>query len=312
MNELILTVVTISLTSLGNTTAASVAPPVAGEVASLAQLLHDLGSADWQVQRDAAVELGEQDPGNLGAVIRLLKDKNPSARRGACEAITSITRRMPQRTKEDAAKKLAMVRPAIGPVIELLASDPDDWTRTVAAETLTGLSAQACAVSGDELKRVVLRVLLDNDEDVWVRRTVYKLFNARDLPKGDLDKQTVIAIHLNASRFMDIMFRGGSMKALADMGPEAASAVPAMVEYAEDFYRTGKDNRRGTYAIRALGAIGAPAKPGLPILRQLAKDGPQGVAAKFKPGADENIKRDAATAIEQIEVALKDIGQSNQ
>ena len=54
-------------------------------------------------------------------------------------------------------------------------------------------------------------------------------------------------------------------------------------------------------------AIGAPAIDGLPILRQLAAEGQQGVAPKYgTSNSIENVKKEAAQAIELIEAALRE------
>jgi hypothetical protein len=82
MRRIISVSVLVALISICPTVAKPATSATGDETAAVAQLLDDLGSDDWQVQRDAAAELGERGPDNLGVVIPLLKSANAHARRG--------------------------------------------------------------------------------------------------------------------------------------------------------------------------------------------------------------------------------------
>ncbi len=96
MKKLTLLVVAVSLLPFTYALAAGPVPTATAtkEAKPLGQLIEDLGSTDWQVRRDASIELSQTDSETLGAVIPLLTSKNANARCGACEEIREMTRRI--------------------------------------------------------------------------------------------------------------------------------------------------------------------------------------------------------------------------
>jgi HEAT repeat protein len=74
-----------------------------------------------------------------------------------------------------------------------------------------------------------------------------------------------------------------SAQALARLGPQAARAVPALIEHLSE---GSLDSR--LLALYALGEIGPAAKPAIAVLEQLLDDG------------DERVRKNARTALEKI------------
>jgi len=270
----------------------------------LDQLMKDLGSDDWLVRHEAAGQVGLLGEQAAPAVMKALLDGNPHLRRGACEAIMAIRRPSPGKTREQAAAKAATVKPAIKTLVKMLAEDPDFWVRAGAAEALQSFGKDARAEAGPDLARALAKAIIDKKEDLWVRREALSALGASGA-EADLDVPTRVQIYTEAAQFMDIMFRGGSLKKLGELGEAAAPAVPVLMEFVEKYCTNGADARAGIYSAMALGEIGVPAEPALPLLRKLAKDGPQGLVVEYKAGgAGDMGKKEAAEAVAKIEAAL--------
>jgi len=275
----------------------------------LKQLMKDLGSDNWLVRQGATEQLGVLGKPALAKVIAALSSDNAHLRRGACDAIIAIRKTPRGMSREQANARAAEINPAtepaIKPLVKLLADDKDAWVRAGAAEALKFFGKDAREAAGKDLAKALANAIICRDEDLWVRREAMNALRPTGA-EADLDPATMVKIYTEASLFTDIMFRGGPLKKLGEFGPDASPAVPVLIRFVEKFYTTGKDSRAGIYAARALGAIGATARPALPILRKLAADGPQGLVVEYKSGASlEMGKADAAEAIAKIEAAMK-------
>lgn len=278
----------------------------------LKELMKDLGSENWQVRRAASEQIGPLGERAVPAVVQALSSDNAHLRRGACDAILQLRRGPRGMSRQNAAARAAATNPAIKPLVKLLAEDEDAWVRAGAAEALKSFGKAAREAAGADLAQALARAIIRRDEDLWVRREAMGALRATGA-EADLDVPTRVRIHTEASLFTDIMFRGGPLKSLGELGEAAGPAVPVLIHFVEKFYATGKDSRAGICAARALGEIGAPAEPALPILRKLAKDGPQGLVVKYKSGASLDMgKTDAAEAIAKIEAAMNKSEKPNK
>lgn len=269
------------------------------------QLMKDLGSDSWRVRLDAGMEIGLIGADAAPAVIEALSDKNRHLRRGACDALIAIRKSTPGDTREQTAEKAAPTKPAIKTLLKMMTEDPDPWVQTGAAEALRSFGKEARTELGADLAKTLAKVLISKDSDLWLRREALNTLRSSGA-EADMDIKAKVRIYTEAAQFMDIMFRGGSLKKLGEFGPAAAPAVPVLMKFVEKYYLRGADARAGICATQALGNIGAPAKPALGVLRKLAKDGPQGLILEYKAGSGDLGKKDATEAIAKIEAALKE------
>lgn len=254
----------------------------AADVPALKALLND---EDWLVRLDAAEALGKIGPRaktTIPDLMRLLKDQNVLLSYAAAEALgkmgpqvirplTELLKAKDKDVRWAAMEALRQVGPAAVPALMDLLKDKEDRLEAAVALGNIGPKAKAAipalmellkyehdsATDGSIGPRSVLFALLGNEDDAVHRvaaGALGKIGAAAVLPLNDLLKN-----------------RGDgwpfAIDALGDIGPEARTTIPALIELLKD----EEDSVRFSAAC-ALRSMGPEAKTAIPALMQLLKD----------------------------------------
>jgi len=244
-----------------------------GTVSAVLEALH---SRDWAVRYRAVQLLGEikGDPAiTVSVLLAAMEDKDSEVQ---CEAIESLgrigpaakaavptlvkvmkTKEIPSGYSRRAAEALASIGRPLSPA--LLAGLRDDtWrNRFIAAEGLASLGAEAAGALPHLIE------LLRSDPPSAEYNTPEHIGGAIHRIAGEEGVAAVMKLLEDARDNV----RGNAARALGEMSPEAAQAIPALIEMvARERYMTR------LYAIEALGKLGERATPAIPVLTEAMWD----------------------------------------
>ncbi len=183
---------------------------------------------------------------NLGAILNLLRDPDPRARRMAVEFLELI---------EDAAT------PAL-PLLVTSLTDEDRYVRRSAARTIANIAPEKAALAVPGLANLL------NDSDLNVRRAAAKTL----AEMGPLAQAAVPAL-AKAVVSGDPVARVDAMEALRSIGPDAGkAAVPQLIEALRN-----PDPRVKSQAAKVLGSFKGVAAAAIPGLQHALGDDMQEV-----------------------------------
>lgn len=219
---------------------------------AVAALLAALPEPDTELREGVATGLGRaaaKPDGDTGgiveALLRALRDKEPSVRWNAAEALAGV------------GPRAVSAKPGLLAALE----DPNDLVRLRAATALGKIDPTAPAA--------VVRVLVDILEKEGL------LASDAAIALGELGPVAAAAVPtlIKALRNSDKDERRWAADALGKMGPAATPAVPGLIEVLKK--DAEPDARRN--AAQALGELGAAARPAAAALKAAAHDKDEGV-----------------------------------
>lgn len=259
--------------------------------AGLPPLLDALRHGDAWTREYAAIFLEgfvPDDAAALKALIDALDDPEPKVRsaamsrlpNGPCSApaVPKLLQRLshPDReTRDAAASKLAMIGTDVMPELFRLIRSGDSRTRQAAINAIGNMDVEAGAAIPDLVK-------LLHDQDVEVRRNAaWALYRVG--PQDPAILPTLVEAYQN-DKDPETHDRLGDC--LMKFGAQAKAALPTLVE---DLRRAiERDDQNSIGSIRILGAMGADAKPAVPLLIRALR------------GSNWQRHGEAAVALEQI------------
>jgi HEAT repeat protein len=281
-----------------------------------ADLSAGLTHPDWHARVMACralKELGLAGRRNeaIEAEVHALKDVDPLVREIALEslaglgpepvatfpAIDELLRRDPSsQVRVTAAHVLAQLDPSGKSAVPLLAAmlrDPDYELRIALLRDLDALGPKAEAATQGLIE------VIEQDENFSVRQFAVGALS-RVSPASISVPVLLKALRREQSR-KDVPVAGAILQTLGRIGPEAAPAIPVLVET----YDTAKNEHERASAMMALGGIGPGAQVALPTILKATKDpfwGVRGMALESLI----KIKADPDVVIPLLISALRD------
>lgn len=206
------------------------------------------------------------NPEETSRLIRVLKDKDEIARRGAAQ---------------DLGKLGSDAKGAAAALAEAVAKDRDAFVRRFAAQSLGLIGPQAAK---DAVPALSKAIKTDTHKEV-IQASIEAL--------GHMGSAAVPALR-DAVKSSELTVQFQAAKALGQIGPDAKDAVKTLIDVFKNPPPMKRNNDAPpvrTAVAEALGNIGPAAKDALPALKEVIAD----------KGRDRELKKAVETAIKKIQ-----------